>query len=74
MTGQVNIRFNYATQSILGDAAAVRTIELHAPRKTDCPPDLKVYRFWILWSRDYRVIIIPTIMLIASTSEFLNCI
>jgi hypothetical protein len=72
MTDQVNICFSYATQSILGDAAAVRTIELHAPRTTDCPPDLKVYCCWILWSRDYRVIIIPTIMLIASTSEFLN--
>jgi len=45
----------YATQSILGDAAAV-------------------YRCWILWSRDYRVIIIPTIMLIASTiSGYMVC-
>ncbi|KAJ6612909.1 hypothetical protein B0H10DRAFT_1806579, partial [Mycena sp. CBHHK59/15] len=33
-----------------------------------------VYRCWILWSRDYRVIIISTIMLIASTiSGYMVC-
>ncbi|KAJ6583815.1 hypothetical protein B0H10DRAFT_1833221 [Mycena sp. CBHHK59/15] len=51
----LNICFSFATQSIVGDAAAV-------------------YRCWILWSRNYRVIIISTIMLIASTiSGYMVC-
>ncbi|KAJ6589485.1 hypothetical protein B0H19DRAFT_1103938 [Mycena capillaripes] len=45
----------YATQSIIGDAAAV-------------------YRCWILWGRDYRVIIFPSMLLIVSTvSGYMVC-
>ncbi|KAJ6589399.1 hypothetical protein B0H19DRAFT_236597 [Mycena capillaripes] len=45
----------YATQSIIGDAAAV-------------------YRCWILWGRNYRVIIFPSILLIVSTvSGYMVC-
>ncbi|KAJ7477178.1 hypothetical protein B0H11DRAFT_2234653 [Mycena galericulata] len=45
----------YATQSILGDAAAV-------------------YRCWILWNKDFRFIIVPTMLLIGSTvSGYMVC-
>ncbi|KAJ7862821.1 hypothetical protein B0H13DRAFT_2566015 [Mycena leptocephala] len=45
----------YATQSILGDAAAV-------------------YRCWILWSKDYRIVIFPCLLLIGEiVSGYMVC-
>jgi hypothetical protein len=58
---------SYATQSILGDAAAVGSNLFTL--QTALKPQ-KVYRCWILWSKDYRIVIFPCLLLIGEIGIF----
>lgn len=64
----------YATQEIFGDAVGVRCISALAysgflRHLQGAIPRAQIYRCWIIWNRDWRVIVLPVMLWIASTGK-----
>lgn len=62
----------YATQENLGSAAAV--CRQGTSHFIGYPDILQIYRTWVLWAFDWKVIIVPTLMLMINIGTVVSVI
>jgi len=60
---------NYIAQTCIGDGILVRSGSFHAPAHTSLTSSGQIYRCWVVYGKNWLVVVVPTLLWVAGTGR-----